>query len=313
MKKQKGRTVLFVALMLALSPGQAFAASCGDVNSSGGVDIVDALLIAQYYVGLNPSNFDATVADVNADGSINIVDSLRVAQLYVGLVSQLSCGAATPAPTPSGSTTVKGNQVIVIGESFIALSHGITQDLQQLAINAGVLASGDSFIDNSVSGTQLSGGISPSIPTQYANGNTQKQVRWVIMDGGGNDCLNGSCSTPPTSSCTALQNAANAAKTLLAQMGSDGVIKVIYFFYPDPQQDLGGLQAKLDVLRPMIQTIVTSSTKPVAYWLDLRPVFAGNYSTYIQSDGIHPTAAGCQATANAIWSLIQQNNFWSGN
>jgi hypothetical protein len=51
--------------------GQAFAASCGDVNDSGDTDIIDALLIAQYYVELNPLNFDLAVADVNGDESID--------------------------------------------------------------------------------------------------------------------------------------------------------------------------------------------------------------------------------------------------
>lgn len=63
----------------------------GDVNSSGSVDIVDALLIAQYYVGLNPANFDPAYADVNCDGSIDIVDALLVAQYYVGLLPDLAC------------------------------------------------------------------------------------------------------------------------------------------------------------------------------------------------------------------------------
>jgi endoglucanase len=58
----------------------------GDVNSSGSIDIVDALLVAQYYVGLNPSNFNAGAADTNCDGSVNIVDALIIAQYYVGLV-----------------------------------------------------------------------------------------------------------------------------------------------------------------------------------------------------------------------------------
>ncbi len=58
----------------------------GDVNNSGTVDIVDALLVAQYYVGLNPSGFVASNADVNRDGSIDIVDALRIAQYYVGLI-----------------------------------------------------------------------------------------------------------------------------------------------------------------------------------------------------------------------------------
>jgi unsaturated rhamnogalacturonyl hydrolase len=66
----------------------AFAQSnqLGDVNSNGTVDIVDALLIAQYYVGLNPSNFNQANADVNDSGGIDIVDALLVAQYYVGLI-----------------------------------------------------------------------------------------------------------------------------------------------------------------------------------------------------------------------------------
>jgi lysophospholipase L1-like esterase len=218
----------------------------------------------------------------------------------------------TPGPTPGGSTTISGNQVIVIGESFLAMSGEIRRNLETLARNAGILPSNESFIDKSVSGTRLSGGISPQIPQQYANGNTGKTVRWVIMDGGGNDCLQGSCSSPPTSSCTDLVNATNAARTLLSQMGNDGVIKVLYFFYPEPiGTNYAALKAKLDVLRPMIQNVVNSSTKPVCYWLDLRPIWNGHPE--YTSDGIHPTSVGSQVTANAIWDVIQQNNFFSTN
>ncbi len=63
----------------------------GDVNNSGAVDIVDALLIAQYYVGLNPSNFNSANADTNCSGGIDIVDALLVAQRYVGLISSFPC------------------------------------------------------------------------------------------------------------------------------------------------------------------------------------------------------------------------------
>jgi hypothetical protein len=59
----------------------------GDPNCSGGIDIVDALLVAQSYVGLNPSNFTRCAADVTKDGNIDIVDALRIAQCYVGLAS----------------------------------------------------------------------------------------------------------------------------------------------------------------------------------------------------------------------------------
>jgi hypothetical protein len=59
----------------------------GDVNNDTIIDIIDALLVAQYYVGLNPDGFNPDAADVTNDRSIDIVDALRIAQCYVGLVS----------------------------------------------------------------------------------------------------------------------------------------------------------------------------------------------------------------------------------
>ncbi len=63
----------------------------GDANGSGTIDIVDALLVAQYYVGLNPANFNTVVADVNCSGGIDIVDALVIAQFYVGLITVFPC------------------------------------------------------------------------------------------------------------------------------------------------------------------------------------------------------------------------------
>ncbi|MBN2532204.1 MAG: SMP-30/gluconolactonase/LRE family protein [Spirochaetales bacterium] len=64
----------------------------GDVNESGSIDIVDALLIAQYYVGLNPSPFNPAAADVTGcDETIDIVDALVIARYYVGLISSFPC------------------------------------------------------------------------------------------------------------------------------------------------------------------------------------------------------------------------------
>jgi hypothetical protein len=69
------------------TPTPTGISNLGDVNSDGSIDIVDALLIAQEYVGLNPSPFNASAADTNCDGGIDIVDALLVAQYYVGLVN----------------------------------------------------------------------------------------------------------------------------------------------------------------------------------------------------------------------------------
>jgi arabinoxylan arabinofuranohydrolase len=61
-------------------------ASPGDVNSDNTIDIVDALLIAQAYVGLDPANYNPAYADTNCDGTVDIVDALLTAQYYVGLI-----------------------------------------------------------------------------------------------------------------------------------------------------------------------------------------------------------------------------------
>jgi hypothetical protein len=65
-------------------------ANIGDANGDGNINIVDALLVAQCYVGIG-SCPDASIADVNCDGKIDIVDALLIAQYYVGLISNLGC------------------------------------------------------------------------------------------------------------------------------------------------------------------------------------------------------------------------------
>jgi hypothetical protein len=70
------------------TPGTAL---CGDINGSGAVDIVDALMVAQYYVGIIATLVMPTAGDVDGNGIVDIVDALRIAQFYVGLISTLSC------------------------------------------------------------------------------------------------------------------------------------------------------------------------------------------------------------------------------
>ncbi len=100
------KKVSLVLLALLAVPaamfGQAYA--LGDVNHSGGIDIVDALVVAQFYVGLNPANYNAGEADVNCSGGTDIVDALVIAQYYVGLIGQFPC-SVTAAPTATPAVT----------------------------------------------------------------------------------------------------------------------------------------------------------------------------------------------------------------
>ncbi|MBN2443702.1 MAG: dockerin type I repeat-containing protein, partial [Spirochaetales bacterium] len=93
--------IMACVFIMVLSATIVFAqARIGDPNSNGSIDIVDALIVAQYYVGLTPEPFDINSADVNCSESVDIVDALLIAQYYVGLVTEfVQCGL-TPAPTP---------------------------------------------------------------------------------------------------------------------------------------------------------------------------------------------------------------------
>ena len=93
---KKGVFIFLFGLMLIFG----LQAATGDVNGDGTVNIIDALVTAQYSVGLNPSPFIQTAADVDCSGIINIVDALQIAQYYVGLISGFP-QCYTPAPTPT--------------------------------------------------------------------------------------------------------------------------------------------------------------------------------------------------------------------
>jgi len=57
---------------------------------SGQVNIVDALVVAQYSATVKKTiRLNPVVADVNSNGTIDIVDALIIAQYTVGIVKTL--------------------------------------------------------------------------------------------------------------------------------------------------------------------------------------------------------------------------------
>jgi cellulose 1,4-beta-cellobiosidase len=141
MKKQNAlsKGIRFTMLVLVFLGGSLLATygqSLGNVNNDSTINIVDALMIAQYTVGLNPTGFVSSVADVNCDGSITIVDALIVAQYTVGLVTlPTSCGGtatrtATATATSTGGTvtaTTTGSAAHISGNPFSGATWYINQ------------------------------------------------------------------------------------------------------------------------------------------------------------------------------------------
>jgi lysophospholipase L1-like esterase len=197
---------------------------------------------------------------------------------------------------------VAANEVLLIGDAFFASSHQVTAYLEDLARSSGAISSGDRYRDNSrltANGLALGGN---GIADQYTSAASDAAVKVVIMNGGGADILLGSCDTPDAA-CPPIAAAASAAHDLFAKMAADGIDQVVYVFYPDPVDS--DVRAKMDALRPLIESACNNSPVP-CHWLDLRPTFAGQYASYIQVDGLNPTAAGSKASAAAIWQVMQE-------
>jgi len=204
-------------------------------------------------------------------------------------------------PASCAASGVSGNDVLVVGDSFFAASHSITAFLENMARQSGALSAGERYRDHSsVLGNTLAL-LGSGIEDQYTTAAAEGPVSVVIMNGGGADVLVGSCAEVAPD-CPLLVEAAAAAASLFELMAGDGVQHVVYAFYPDPSD--ATLRAKLDVLRPLVESACEGS--PVAcHWVDLRTTFAGNEPLYLDADGTTPTPEGAQASATAIWAALQ--------
>lgn len=219
------------------------------------------------------------------------------AGMFEAGVGSGDAGASTGGPDASTGGCVKGqtkgSEVVVIGDSFIAINHAITTHVQSKARAAGALGQTDKYRDLSVSGTTLANN---QIPGQYTRATSSGPVKVVLMNGGGNDCLQRNDSA----------GAFAAATTLLESMGKNNTEYVVYFFYPDPVGLFGGgdLQACLDTLRPQIEKLCDGLAKPKCFFLDLRSVWKPEYAML---DGIHPTQEGGAAVGDAVWKTMQDH------
>ncbi|MBN2736165.1 MAG: CotH kinase family protein [Spirochaetales bacterium] len=92
---------LLMAALLLFMGASLYGQELGDTNNDGNINIVDALLVARYYVGLNADNFYPNAADTSGNGKIEITDALLIAQFYVNLITSFP-GQNTGTPIPQG-------------------------------------------------------------------------------------------------------------------------------------------------------------------------------------------------------------------
>jgi lysophospholipase L1-like esterase len=248
-----------------------------------------------------------TGAACGSAAAAGLCDVQCVADVDCAVVSSLHrCerGACRAGPLPANTCSrgeVPANQVLLIGDSFLAWSHQITAYLEGFARSAGTLSPGDRYRDGSSLTANSLALAGDGVAEQYLAAVADAEVTVVIMNGGGADVLLGACELTDAS-CPTLADAAAAAEALFADMADRGVQHIVYAFYPDPLDAV--VRAKMDALRPLVQAACERSPAP-CHWLDLREAFAGHYDQYLQDDGLNPSDAGSQASAAAIWATMQ--------
>lgn len=208
-------------------------------------------------------------------------------------------GMESDPPSVCEPSGISGNEVIILGDSFFAMSHEVTAHLEALARGAGVLSDVERYRDYS-NLTENSLASESGILAQYYLARDDAPVSVVIMNGGGADLLIGTCD-PVDAECPAILDAATALGEVFAEMAIDGVDEVVFVSYPDPQ--IPELLEKMEVLRPLLEEQCASSEVPCSF-LELQPVFSGKEDEYIAEDGLNPTSEGAQAAAGAIWELM---------
>ena len=211
-----------------------------------------------------------------------------------------SGGAGSGAGGMSTGTCQKGQikpaEVVIMGESFYAIAPQYIQNrIQDNARKAGSLGANETYRNVAVSGQNMNY-IATTEWSAATQGNAS--VKFVIMDGGGIDCLSGS--SCPTCGST--------FKTLLGKMATAGVQDVIYTRYPEPGAPPGSnasLKSCLDATMPTMQSTCAASTAPRCHFVDLRPVWVAGDTT----DGLHPTQSGGEHVGDLLWSEMVKGCF----
>jgi lysophospholipase L1-like esterase len=216
--------------------------------------------------------------------------------------SSIALASAEPSPHKQPRAVARpilANDVLLIGDSYVEIpDRALNAELSRLAREAHMIGATESFRDNAISGTRLVGGDRP-IPGQYADAQRQGRARLLILDGGGNDIVAADCAD-----CAALSSAVAAATTLFLEIAADrSVERIVYFFYPDLPKFPAFRADAANFMRPRLQSLCESSPVPCSF-LDLRPIFSG-HPELIGPDHLHPTAAGADAMARALFELLQ--------
>jgi hypothetical protein len=228
-------------------------------------------------------------------------------------------GGSGGAPEQPPCVT-KPSQTVLIGDSYVNwTTHTFQADLARQA--------GASFRLYAMGGASMAtGGITTLIPDQFENGvRADKDIRVVIMDGGGNDILvpaatwigGGTCKnradSPSVPVCQQIVQASlDREQVLMDRMADVGVRDVVFFFYPTVPNGtiLGGTNpnAIASWASPKVKAgcegaYDRTGRRLRCHFVDMVPVFKG-HPEYFATGDIHPNTSGSAAMAKAVWETM---------
>jgi len=233
-------------------------------------------------------------------------------------------GGASPSPDGGGGGDAVGasaqkppclkrpSEVVAVGDSYVAAPVTLVPKLVQLAIADGALMQGDTYRDYAIPGATVDTPQGAgTIPPQWTQAKqADSDVKFVIMDGGGNDILGSvtciAAGSNMNATCTGIvQRVSGVIKTMMDDMKATGVTEVIYLLYPHPP--IGGADIDdyaVSQAQDMCAQMTTSSFG--CHVVDTRMAFQG-HSEYFSADPIHPNATGSQVIAQLVWDAMKSN------
>jgi lysophospholipase L1-like esterase len=315
---------------LVLASAACFGACASDrahpLESSNGASTGETPDAGSSLGAAGNGNTAGVAAD--ADGSLATAGSSAAAgdsgasgsSAAVGTDDAAGAAGTTAPPTPCKSSAVTPDQVVFIGDSFIAApTSNIAPDLEMLW-----QMDGSPGYSTAPRYYQLVGTTMAQIAAQYDSAHSANpNIKVVIGDGGGNDVLvtDRSCLTqapPANAMCTTtVKNALATADTMITKMEADGVEHLVLFFYPHErtqglfQGTAPTINESLDYAEPLVRKVCEQHA--ICTFVSLREAAGdapGSGFTdrgYINANDVHPSPAGSQFFAGAIWDTMKQH------
>jgi hypothetical protein len=237
---------------------------------------------------------------------------------HQGAVNDDGGGSAVTGIDGSGGQKqpclAKPSEVVAVGDSYVAAPVMLVPKLVQLAIADGALMQGDVYRDYSIPGATVGSTQRPgTIPPQWTRAKqADSDIKFVIMDGGGNDilavattCLGSGASMNAT--CTGIiQQVSDVITQMINDMKAVGVRDVVYLLYP--HVPAGGAELTDYAVSQAQQLCASASTDTFnCYVVDTRMAFEGHPEYFSAADPIHPNATGAQVIAQLVWDTMKTN------